>query len=66
MRVCHFVITSGDIAMILILGIINFILVLLQLCSGLHLIKLSFAFHKRSGIVLVVTASLHGLLALLA
>ena len=52
--------------MILILGIINFILVLLQLCSGLHLIKLPFAFHKRSGIVLVVTASLHGLLALLA
>jgi hypothetical protein len=58
--------TSGGVSMILILGIINFILVLVQLCSGLHFIKLSFAFHKRSGIVLFVTASLHGLLALLA
>jgi len=56
----------GGISIILILGIVNFILVLLQLGSGLHYIKLSFAFHKRSGIVLFVTASLHGLLALLA
>jgi len=52
--------------MILILGIINFILVILQLFSGLHVIKLPFTFHKRSGIVLVFTASLHGLLALLS
>ena len=52
--------------MILILGIINFILVLVQLSSGLHFIKLPFSVHKRSGIVLFVTASLHGLLAILA
>ena len=58
--------TIGGISMILILGIINFILVLLQLGSGLHFIKLSFAFHKRSGILLFVTASLHGLLAIIA
>jgi hypothetical protein len=57
--------TIGGISIILILGIINFILLLVQLGSGLHFIKLSFALHKRSGIVLFVTASLHGLLAIL-
>jgi hypothetical protein len=57
--------TIGGISIILILGIINFILLLVQLSSGLHFIKLSFALHKRSGIVLFVTASLHGLLAIL-
>ncbi len=66
MLVWCFVIILGGVSMILILGIINFILVLLQLATGLHFIKLSFAFHKRSGIVLFFTASLHGLLALLA
>ena len=58
--------TLGGVSIILILGIVNFILVLFQLCSGLHFIKLSFALHKWSGIVLFVTASLHALLALIA
>jgi hypothetical protein len=51
---------------ILILGIINFLLVLLQVASGLRYIKLPFAVHKNAGIVLLVTATLHGAIAILA
>ncbi len=50
---------------ILILGIINFALVLYQIASGLRYIKMSFIFHKRAGITLLVTATVHGTLALL-
>ncbi len=57
--------TIGGVSIILILGIINFILLLLQLTSGLHIIKLSFNFHKNAGITLFITGSIHGLLAIL-
>lgn len=55
----------GGISIILILGVINFILVLFQLSSGLRFIKVSFGFHKNTGIVLCVTATIHGALAIL-
>jgi hypothetical protein len=51
---------------ILLLGIINFLLVLFSVSSGMKYIKVSFAAHKRAGITLLVTAALHGTLALLA
>ncbi len=51
---------------ILILGIINFILVLIQVASGLRYITFSFLMHKRVGIILLVTATLHGAIAILA
>ena len=57
--------TIGGVSIILILGIINFILVLFQLSSGLRFIKVSFGFHKNVGIVLFFTAMLHGVLAIL-
>ena len=57
--------TIGGISIILILGIINFILVLFQLSSGLRFIKVSFGFHKNAGIVLFFTAAIHGVLAIL-
>ena len=57
--------TIGGVSIILILGIINFILLLVQLTSGLHIIKLSFKFHKNAGIILFITGSIHGLLAIL-
>ena len=57
--------TIGGVSIILILGIINFFLLLLQLTSGLHIIKLSFGFHKNAGIILFITGTIHGLLALL-
>ena len=56
--------TIGGVSIILILGIINFLLLLVQLTSGLHIIKLSFGFHKNAGIILFITGSIHGLLAI--
>ncbi len=57
--------TIGGISIILILGIINFILLLIQLGTGLHYIKMPFGTHKIAGITLFVTGSLHGMLAIL-
>jgi hypothetical protein len=56
----------GGISIILILGIINFLLVALQLAGGLRLVEVSFGTHKKTGILLAVTASLHGILAIAA
>lgn len=55
----------GGVSLILILGVINFVLVLFQLLSGLHLIKVPFALHRNTGIVLFFTAVIHGGLAIL-
>jgi hypothetical protein len=49
---------------IIVLGIINLILVLIQLFSGLKVIQISFNHHKRFGIALAFGAIVHGLLAL--
>jgi hypothetical protein len=51
---------------ILVLGIINFALVLFQVASGMKYIQMSFTAHKRAGITLLVTATLHGAIAILA
>ena len=51
---------------ILVLGIINFALVLFQVASGLKYIPMSFTAHKRAGLTLLVTATLHGAIAILA
>ena len=56
----------GGISVILILGIINFLLVLVQLAGGLRWVEVSFGTHKKTGILLAVTASLHGLMAIVA
>jgi hypothetical protein len=55
----------GGISIVLILGVINFLLILFQLSSGLRLIKVSFLTHRKSGIALLITASLHAFLAIL-
>ncbi len=57
--------TIFGISIILILGIINFILILMQLLSGLHIVKFKPGIHKATGITLFFTATLHGLFALL-
>ncbi len=58
--------TIGGFSIILILGIINFLLLLFQLSTGLHWIKVKFGLHRKIGILLVIVATIHGLLALLA
>jgi hypothetical protein len=56
----------AGVSVILILGIINFFLLLFQFCTGLHWIKVKFGIHRRTGILLFVLATIHGLLGFLA
>ena len=58
--------TIGGISIILILGIVNFLLLLFQLSTGQHWIKVKFGVHRKVGILLVIVATIHGLLGLLA
>jgi hypothetical protein len=50
--------------LILPLGIINFVLVLIQIFSGLKIIKISYKAHRNFGIALGVFALLHGAIAI--
>ena len=56
----------GGVSIILILGFINMILILFQLSSGLRWIKVPFQTHRRTGMILFVSAALHGVLAYIA
>ena len=56
----------GGVSIILILGICNFLLLVFQLGTGLRLIKVPFGIHKKTGIILLVCACLHAILAFFA
>jgi hypothetical protein len=56
----------GGISVILILGICNLALILFQLATGLRIIRVRVGVHKKTGITLLVVATIHGLLAILA
>jgi hypothetical protein len=56
----------GGISTILILGICNFALMLFQVATGLRIIKVRLGVHKKAGLVLLVIATIHGILAILA
>jgi hypothetical protein len=51
-------------SLILPLGILNFLLVLIQILGGLKIIKISYKAHKYFGIALGCSALLHGALAI--
>jgi len=53
----------GDI--IPILGMVNFLLLLFQLSTGLRWIKTPSAVHRKTGITLFIAATIHGALAIL-
>ena len=55
----------GGLSIVLILGIINFLLLLFQLSSGLRWIKVKMAVHRKTGIALFIVALCHGILAAL-
>ena len=55
----------GGVEIILILGILNLVLILFQVSTGLRWIKVPFQVHKRTGIVLLVCSVFHAFLALL-
>ena len=56
----------GGISIIFILGIINFLLLLFQLSSGLRWIKVKFGVHRKTGTLLFIVAFIHGFLGILA
>jgi hypothetical protein len=56
----------GGVSIILILGFINMILILFQLSAGLRWIKVPFRRHREAGMILLISAVLHGFLANLA
>jgi hypothetical protein len=55
----------GGVSIILILGIVNFVLLLFQLATGLRWIKVRFGVHRKTGVALFFFALVHGALALL-
>ncbi len=58
--------TIAGISIILLLGIVNMLLVLFQLLSGLRVIKVPMGVHRKTGIALVIFAAFHGILAVLS
>jgi len=58
--------TIGGLSIVLILGIVNFILILFQLSTGLRWIKMPFWVHRKTGIAFFLIASVHGLFGLLS
>jgi hypothetical protein len=58
--------TIGGVSIILIGGLFNLALLLFQLLSGLHYIKVPFGVHKKTGIALVITAIIHGILGIVS
>ncbi len=58
--------TIGGVSIILILGIVNMVLIIFQLLSGYRIIKVSFTVHRKTGVTLLITALIHGSLAILA
>lgn len=57
---------TGGFSIILVLGLINMVLLSVQIASGLRWVKLPFGVHRKNGILLFITALTHGLLAIIA
>jgi hypothetical protein len=56
----------GGVSIILILGLVNMTLILFQLSTGLRWIRVPFKMHKKTGMILFISATLHAVLAYLA
>lgn len=56
----------GGLSIILLLGILNFILIVFQLSTGMRIIKVPLRIHRQTGIILLISAAIHGFLAYLA
>jgi len=55
----------GGISIILLLGMLNMVLILFQMSSGFRWIRVPIGVHKRTGMLLFVSALVHALLAYL-
>jgi len=56
----------GGVSIVLILGVINFLLLLFQLSSGLRWIRVRMSLHRKTGITLFLVALTHAILAYLS
>jgi hypothetical protein len=56
----------GGISIILLLGTLNMVLILFQMSTGLRWIRVPIGVHKRTGMILFVSALVHAFLAYLA
>jgi hypothetical protein len=55
----------GGISIILLLGMLNMVLILFQMSTGLRWIRVPLGVHKRTGMLLFISALVHALLAYL-
>jgi uncharacterized membrane protein len=53
-------------SIILLLGIANILLLLFQLFTGMHWIRVKIGLHRKAGVLLVIVAAIHGLIAIVA
>lgn len=58
--------TIAGVSLVLILGIVNLILIIFQVSTGKKWLRVNFAWHRRLGLVLLLTAIAHGVLAYLS
>ncbi|MDI6697539.1 MAG: hypothetical protein QME85_01205 [Candidatus Saccharicenans sp.] len=58
--------TIAGISLVLILGSVNLVLVLFQVSTGKKWLKINFLWHRRLGLVLLLTAIAHAVLAYLS
>jgi hypothetical protein len=58
--------TIAGISIILLLGILNLLLILFQVSTGKRWIKVPPAWHRNGAVVLLVSAVLHAILAVVA
>lgn len=58
--------TVAGVSLVLILGIVNLALVLFQVSTGKKWLKVNFLWHRRLGVLLLLTAIVHAVLAYLS
>lgn len=56
----------AGISLVLLLGIVNLILILFQVSTGKKWVKIHFTWHRRLGVLLLLTALVHAILAYLS
>ena len=55
----------GGVSIVLILGAVNFFLLLFQMSSGLRWVRVPMTVHRKTGVTLFIVATLHATLAYL-
>jgi len=56
----------GGVSIVLILGILNILLIMFQLSTGLRWVEVPYTIHRKTGVTLFFSAAIHALLAILS